>query len=233
METEMITANLSWLGDLCAKLHEFNLSLADPLCFGTNVRIVPKTDYAAVFSILRNAGFEYINIGIESGSERVRKDILRRNYSNEDVISIFKEAKNHGIKPHAYNMIGLPGETPEDFRKTIELNRLCQPEDPHLCIFFPYPKTDLFRLSVEKGLMRKNIDLLEEREEAALDMDYFSPKTIEKYYSRFEWDVYRGTRNIFALLKGYVYRRFMTKSVVLLRIVAFLRRLKSGTRTVV
>ena len=225
LETEMITANLYWLEELCEKLREFNLNPENRFSFGANMRIVPGTDNSRIFKMLKESGFEYVRIGIESGSKRVRRDILRRNYSNEDIISVFREAKTHGIKPDAYNMIGLPGERPEDFEETIKVNRIVQPEEPNLSIFFPYPGTDLFEVSREKGYLKKDTDLLEEREDPALDMNFFPAGMIKKYYARFKWDVYRGKKSAFLLLRSYIYRRYVINDKMLLRGYLFFRNL--------
>ena len=222
-ESETITTNLPWLQEFCTKLALYNASLPYSLKFGTNIRIARRTNYSHIFEILKKASFKYIAVGIESGSERVRKDVLRRDYSNEDIISVFRKAREHGLKIHAYNIVGLPGETPADFKETIKINRICEPEDPHLSVFFPYPGTDLFKICVEKGYLRKDLDLVEEREDAALDMKFLPKKKIEKYYAQFEWNIYRGKKNTFLLLYKYLYRMYIIKSKRALRFYLFLR----------
>lgn len=224
-ETETITTNLPWLEIVCEKLREFNSSLSKKMIFGANIRIVPNIDYNHIFNVFKKSNFLYVNIGIESGSGRIRKEVLNRNYSNQDIIDIFKAAKNRGIEPHAYNMIGLPGETPKDFRETIKINQICQPEDTHLSIFFPYPGTDLFNVCSEKGLLKKQNDFFEEREDAVLDTEDFPAKSVEKCYARFDLSVYRGKKNLLALLQKYFYKRYVVKKRTLLRGYLFLRKL--------
>lgn len=228
LETEMITANLPWFRDMCEELYKLNIGLSVPFSFASNIRVVPGTDYRSVFGMMKQAGFGQVNIGIESGSEKIRKKVLNRNYSNKDVISVFEEARAHGISPHAYNMIGLPGETPEDFRETVKLNRICQPEDPHLAVFFPYPKTALFEKCRKDGLLRPETNCTEERQETAIRTERFPARAVRKYYARFEWDVYRGKKNAFSLLKRYLYKRYIIQHKALLRIYVFLTKTMKG-----
>lgn len=231
-ESETITANLQWFEKFCTKLNNFNKKQKQAVAFGANIRILPGSDYSRIFDTMKRAGFGYIAVGIESGSEKIRREILSRNYSNQDMIDFFQKAKEKDLKVHAYNMIGLPEETPEDFKETIRLNRICQPEDPHLCIFFPYPGSDLYDLCDKKRYLRKNIDSLEEREDAALKMPFFPPKTIEKYYARFELDVYKGKKNIILLWRRYLYNRYIKKRKAYLFVYLFFTKLlKSLTKT--
>jgi len=60
-------------------------------------------------------------------------------------------------------MIGLPGETENDFQETIAMNRLCQPNWYFLSIFFPNPGTELHQPTVRllaRTLARRCIDRL-------------------------------------------------------------------------
>jgi len=92
------------------------------LSFGVNLRIVPKIDFEPLFQSFKKANFRFINIGIESGSERIRAKILKRFYSNDDIIKNVKLAKKYGLKVSTYNMIGFPEEDLVEFQKTIEIN---------------------------------------------------------------------------------------------------------------
>jgi len=224
-ETEMITVDLSWLEKFCDALSKFNATRGSKIVFGVNIRINPGQDYDFIFHLLKKAGFQYVKVGIESGSETIRKKILKRNYSNEDIISLFNKAKAYNIKPHAYNMIGLPEETLEHFKETIKVNRACQPEDTHLAIFFPYPGTDLLKICKKKGYLRKDMYNLEEREDGALSCETFPVRIIEKYYARFDFDVYRGRRNTLSLFKKYIYRRYIVRKKLFLRIYVMLKKL--------
>lgn len=199
-EVETITANQKWAFEFCAMLEEFNTSRDNPIGFGTNVRVLRNKSLKELFEAFSRAGFKYINIGIESGSERIRAEVLKRIYSNEDLIRTCDEAHESGLWINAYNMIGLPGETPDDFKMTLRVNRRCLPEGNYLSIFFPYPGTELHRLCVERGL---NVKLKEENMERftpVLGLSEFPDKLVKHYFRWFDWYVYRNKRPLLKIL---------------------------------
>ncbi|HSV43198.1 MAG TPA: radical SAM protein, partial [Candidatus Bathyarchaeia archaeon] len=163
-----------------------------PISFGVNLRIAGHLDYEKLFAAMQKAHFTFINIGLESGSERVRREILNRNYSNDDIISTVKLARKYGLKVILFNMIGLPGETPQDFQETIRVNRICQPDKHFTGIFTPYPGTRLHALCQEKGFLKNTANNNMERRKAVYDFPGFSRRKIQKSYFWFDYHVYKG-----------------------------------------
>ncbi len=205
-EVETITANQVWAFGLCERLEEFNASRDNPIGFGTNVRVLRNKSLKPLFEAFSRAGFKYINIGIESGSERVRTEVLKRTYSNEDLIRTCDEAHESGLLINAYNMIGLPGETLDDFQKTLEVNRRCLPEGNYLSIFFPYPGTELHRICVERGL---NVQLEEEsmeRFKSVLALPEFPDRLVNHYFRWFDWYVYKRKKPVLKILSHVALR---------------------------
>ena len=69
---------------------------------------------------LRVGGCKELFIGIESGSESVRKRINKMGDS-DDIIKVSQEILQNGIDLKGYFIYGFPKETREDFQKTFEL----------------------------------------------------------------------------------------------------------------
>ena len=206
LEVETITANQKWAFEFCDMLEDFNASREHPISFGTNVRVLRNESLKPLFEAFRQAGFKYINLGIESGSERIRAEVLNRVYSNEDLIRACDEAHESGLRINAYNMIGFPGETPDDFRQTLEINRRCLPDGNYLSIFCPYPGTELHKLCVERDL---NVELEEnslERYRSVLGLPEFPDKLVNHYFRWFDWYVYRGRRPLLKILSYAFFR---------------------------
>ena len=107
--------------------------------------------------ILKDAGCVTLMIGIESGDEEYRRKMLSRKYSNDDVVRVFRECREVGIRTTANNIIGYPYETEEHIKKTIELNRLCRSESITIAIFAPYLGCDLYELCIRDGLVVEGI----------------------------------------------------------------------------
>lgn len=69
---------------------------------------------------LRRGGCRELFIGIESGSESVRRKIKKLG-TIDDIITVSKAILESGIDLKGYFIYGFPGETKEDFQKTYEL----------------------------------------------------------------------------------------------------------------
>ena len=214
-EVETFNVNSEWIFDLCEKLESFNDTLESPLEYGTNFRIGARSDFDNMFSAFAQANIRNLTVGLESGSERVRKEILKRNYSNDDIILMVKSARKHNLNICFQNMIGLPGEREEDFLETIRINRICQPDTYNLNIFFPYPGTELAHHCKEMGLMNNPIDSRMERTIPVLELPSFPIKRIRKRCIWFEYDVYKGKTPIIKLLLGTFRRKMIYFNPVL------------------
>jgi len=200
LEVETIASNMEWNTELCSKLKSLNATLQQPLSFGTNIRVTPNADMERLFAAFKAGNFRFVNIGVESGSERVRREILRRNYSNEDIINAVTLARKYGLEVAFFNMIGIPGETIDDFEETVKINRICLPDKHMTSIFFPYSGTDLYRLCKLQGLLDGLLDVRMERKKANLDLPGFSKKQIQKNYIWFDYYVYNGLRPKYKIL---------------------------------
>jgi radical SAM superfamily enzyme YgiQ (UPF0313 family) len=206
LEQETIAVRLPWAEQLCDELEALNRTLPRPVSFGVNVAVTPNIDYDRLFAALNRANVRYVNIGLESGSERLRREVLKRRYSNQDILNAVSAARRHGLRIALFNMIGLPSETPEEFNLTVEMNRQCQPDWHYTSIFYPYPGTDLYRLCKDQGLLPKDSDddpvvgIDMERSQATLDLPTFPRDQVQRSYEWFDYHVYRGHRARIKLL---------------------------------
>jgi anaerobic magnesium-protoporphyrin IX monomethyl ester cyclase len=195
LEIESFGVDIGWAVDVCRKLKELSAEPGPALRYGANLRVVPDMDLERLFTAMAEADFRHVNIGLEAGSERVRREVLRRRYSNDDVISATEVARRHGLEVHLFNMIGLPGETYSDHLETVRINRLCQPDRNHTGVFFPYPGTDLYRRCAEMGLPVDRLDVRRERMHAVMDLPGFSAGQIQRALWLFNFRVYRGRKS--------------------------------------
>ncbi len=194
IEIEDLCSAFEWAMELCGKLEEMNASFEPKVAVGANMRVTPNTDFEMLFDACSRANFRFVNIGLESGSERVRRDILKRNYSNEDILKAVKTARKYGIQVGFYNLIGIPGETRRDFTETIKLNRACQPDWYLLSVFFPYPGTKLHEVCKERGLLDDSFNKVLERRQPSLKLPEFSKRQIRRRYTWSPLLIYGGHR---------------------------------------
>lgn len=104
-------------------------------------------------SKLKETGCCGIAMGIESGSEWLRRNVLKRRTTDESIEKAFKLIHQFGIRTTANNMIGFPGEYEEDIFETIKLNRRIQPKSCSLSFVAPYVGTAIHVLAKRLGYL--------------------------------------------------------------------------------
>lgn len=186
LEVETLMLNPDWTASLCRKLAALNASRRRPIRYGANIRVTPHADVEAFFQAFARANIRSVNIGLESGSERVRREILSRYYSNDDVLRTVQAARRHGMRVALYNLIGLPGETRRDFLETARMNRRIRPDAARTSIFFPYPGTVLHQRCQEAGLLPANLPPDRERRQAVLELPGFSRRQVQECFDHFD-----------------------------------------------
>jgi radical SAM superfamily enzyme YgiQ (UPF0313 family) len=100
---------------------------------------------------LGQAGCRIVKFGVESGSERIRKQVLQRHMTNERIVDAIRSAHRFGLHTSTFLMIGLPDETHEDILATIRLTAKAKPGRFRWSFFFPFPRTKAYELSAEGG----------------------------------------------------------------------------------
>ncbi len=121
----------------------------------TNVSFVCNA-HARVFdeetaSCLKNAGCRIVKFGLESGSDRVRRNVLHRYMSNTDIEKAFDTAHRFGLHTSAFVMMGLPGETIPDVKDTVGLLAKIKPGRFRWSLFFPFVGTKAYDIAIKSG----------------------------------------------------------------------------------
>ena len=107
-----------------------------------------------VAEALARAGCRILKLGIESGSPRVRKEILQRYMSNKDVLGTVESAERFGLHTSGFVMVGLPYETRAERWETVDLLAQSGIGRFRTSLFFPFPGTESHRLSIQGGFLR-------------------------------------------------------------------------------
>lgn len=107
-------------------------------------------------ALLERIGTRHLNIGVESGSNRILK-MLKKGMKAEHAIEVNRRLAMHPQLVPLYNFFsGIPGETEEDIALSTKLilqltkeNRNCQISGFHQ--YTPYPGNELFDIAVKHG----------------------------------------------------------------------------------
>jgi anaerobic magnesium-protoporphyrin IX monomethyl ester cyclase len=135
---DTLNINRDWTARFCQALREADLGLT----WGCNFRVdlIDRESLAA----LRAVGLRKVNIGIESGSQRILDEVFQKKITLEQVRSAVDLLNESGMRIHGYFMLGAPGETPDEIGATIALSRRLKIDDAMFSITTPLPGTHLF-----------------------------------------------------------------------------------------
>ncbi len=139
-----------------------------------------------ILKLLRTAHCCAISVGVESGSERIQKEVIKKVIPSELIKKAFDLCRKHELRVTANYMVGLPYESEEDVRKTIELNRYVDPPSIAVTFFTPFIGTELYDVCIKEGFykpFRENV-----YEYPPLDMPQLKPEKIKQLVGEFTQD---------------------------------------------
>lgn len=126
----------SWVAEFCERYRrEINLPFT---CNTTAQQLKPE-----VVALIKKAGCCTVCFGIESGVEKIRKEIYNKPVSDEDIYKAGDALHTHNLPFQTFNMVGLPGETLENIYRTVEINQEIKTTHPWCSIIQPYPGTPI------------------------------------------------------------------------------------------
>lgn len=103
--------------------------------------------------ILAEAGCSVVGMGIESGDQDVRFNVLNRKVTDEKIFEAAKLIKGYGIKLATGNMLGIPQTDIKSDLKTLHMNIAIKPDYAMSYILSLHPGTDIFSESRRKLLV--------------------------------------------------------------------------------
>ena len=106
---------------------------------------------------LKQSGISIIYWSIESGSERLRNKICKKNISNDAILRCKDTLNKYKIPFRPFNMIALPTETFEDALLTVKINQEVGNKYPLASIYDPYPGTEMAEFITANELMKEEL----------------------------------------------------------------------------
>jgi radical SAM superfamily enzyme YgiQ (UPF0313 family) len=111
-----------------------------------------------ILGALKDAGLTALKYGVESGSQALL-DQACKGLDLEKVTRTVRDTRELGISYHLTFMFGLPGETLETARQTIETALALDPDSLQFSIATPFPGSRFHKHLLEKGhLLSTNYD---------------------------------------------------------------------------
>jgi radical SAM superfamily enzyme YgiQ (UPF0313 family) len=144
---DTVTLNVKSFTAFCDELIARRL----PIQWFGNARADNLTDPAFVHR-LRRAGCWMLALGVESESDDVRKDMVKR-LERAKIQTAFRNMRDAGIKSFAFFIFGYPGETRKTMEQTIDYAIELDPDFANFYPAVPYPGTALYDKCVREGLL--------------------------------------------------------------------------------
>ena len=114
--SDIFNLDKEWVHNLCDAIIESGLKIT----FSTNSRA--DTADSGTIDLMKKAGCKLVSIGIESGSQ-LMLDKMGKKITLNDIKNTVSLFKKKGIKVYAYYVLGLPWESEETARETIEFSK--------------------------------------------------------------------------------------------------------------
>jgi radical SAM superfamily enzyme YgiQ (UPF0313 family) len=144
---DTVTLNVKSFTAFCDELIARNL----PIQWFGNARADNLTDPAFVHR-LKRAGCWMLALGIETESEDVRKDMVKR-LERQKIQAAFRNMREAGIRSFAFFIFGYPGETVKTMQQTVEYAIALDPDFANFYPAVPYPGTGLYDKCTREGLL--------------------------------------------------------------------------------
>ncbi|MFC1711407.1 B12-binding domain-containing radical SAM protein [Patescibacteria group bacterium] len=145
---ETFTLNHNWLFELL-KLYRKKIRLP----FSCMARANELNE--DVVKALKQSGCFYLSFGLESGSEKIRNKILKRNLSDEEMLKASVLLHKYDIPFLTHSMFVLPTETLNDALKTVTMNIKMGTDSVWDTVLQPFHSTAMYKFCQQKKLLKK------------------------------------------------------------------------------
>ena len=100
--------------------------------------------------VMKDNGLRLLLVGYESGDDQILHNI-KKGLRTDIARRFTSDCRKLGIIIHGTFILGLPGETAETIRETIEFAKEINPHTIQVSLAAPYPGTALYQQAVENG----------------------------------------------------------------------------------
>jgi len=111
----------------------------------------------AQIDLMRESGCTYVDIAIESGTTRVRRDIVRKPVDLEQAARIVRYLRQKGIFVAANLIMGFPTETWDEIRHSVRSLEDLEVDYVKLFTLVPLRNTRIWDMCIEHGLIPPDI----------------------------------------------------------------------------
>lgn len=156
--------------------------------------------------VLRDNGLRLLLVGYESGNQQILHNI-KKGMRIEVAREFTENCRKLGIKIHGTFIVGLPGETHETIRESINFAKEINPHTLQVSLAAPYPGTLLHKQASENGWFNEaEAELIDDDgvQIAPLHYPHLSHEEIFKSVETFYREFYFRPSKIFSILNEMI-----------------------------
>lgn len=134
---------------------------------------------------MRESGCYKISLGIESGDDYVLHRIIQKPLELKKVKPVIDFCRELGMGIDAFFVVGFPGETREQMKKTLSFARKLKVDNLNITIATPHPGTRLYEICQRENYLKPNFNFkIIRSRRGQIDTPEFTAREVEKMVSR-------------------------------------------------
>lgn len=133
--------------------------------------------------LMAKSGCREVFIGVESGDERIRNEVIGKHVSNKIILKAVQICRKYGIRTSLFLMLGFPSEGREEIEKTVNFLNYSKADIMGIHLTSPLPGSRLWPLAISEKAIPA--DLIDQFIAGKLGPDFSSwPNYIQKESSK-------------------------------------------------
>ncbi len=148
-EDDLFASDITWIRRFA---EQYSQHVHIPFSCYIRVELVNEE----MIGYLKKSGCVTISIGLETANDDLRRRVLNRGMSKQDIIDAARIIKKAGLKLETTNILGIPEGTLQDDIATLHLNWQCHVDYCTVKLLMPYPQTAIREYCLEKGLLAQD-----------------------------------------------------------------------------
>jgi radical SAM superfamily enzyme YgiQ (UPF0313 family) len=190
--------------ELCAKIKPLDLT------WSCTSRVT--TDYETL-KAMKEAGCRLLIVGYESGDQQILKNI-KKGATIERARQFTKDCHKLGLVVHGDFILGLPGESRETIRRTIDFAKELDVETIQVSVAHAYPGTELYDFAKSNGfIVNEGSQMVDEggHQLAMIEYPGLPRDYVMEMVHRFYDEYYFRPKAVFRIVKKAVFNNVERK----------------------
>ena len=155
-----------------------------------------------LLELMKDAGCDLVRFGVETATPRIRRKILKRDFSIEKTEQVFDICREIELRSFTFNILANPSESRDEMLDTLKLTARLQPSGTRVSLGFPYPGTEYHEIASAMDLIEEGRQPHNYLSESTLKWSDQDRLWIDKLRTTYWWWINRFLANEASSLYG-------------------------------